>query len=63
MVALISVQADHLTACKGVIHLSAGRHTLVAGAPDCAGWPGCNWDCQDCQIVGEPGTVLDAKIE
>lgn len=53
MVALISVQADHLTACNGVTRLSAGRHTLVAGAPDCA----------DCQIVGEPGAVLDAQVE
>lgn len=51
MVVLRSVQAENLTSCNGVVHLPAGRHTLVAG-----------FNCSACQIVGEPGTVLDAPV-
>lgn len=51
MVVSRSAQADNLTSCNGVVHLPAGRHTLVAGS-----------NCAACQIVGEPGAVLDAPV-
>lgn len=58
MVVLRSVQAENITSCNGVIHLPAGHHTLVVGNLD---WSHGE-DCGDCQIVGEPGTVLDAPV-
>lgn len=51
MFVLRSVQAENITSCNGVVHLPAGRHTLVAFD-----------NCLDCQIVGEPGTVLDGPV-
>lgn len=58
MVVLRSVQAENITSCNGVIHLPAGHHTLVVRN---LSWsPG--EDCGDCQIVGEPGAVLDTPV-
>jgi len=51
MVVLRSAQAENITSCNGVIHLPAGRHTLVA-----------EMGCGNCQIVGEPGTILVAPV-
>lgn len=51
MVVFQVVQAANITSCNGVVHLRAGRHTLFAEK-----------DCGNCQIVGEPGAVLDGPV-